>query len=81
MGGRERSQVSGGEKAKKYSDPHTSTDWTPAESESQQRFDEALRIYEGGGKNSKSNYNKIETGKSIDPELYKDFLTYILRRQ
>lgn len=80
-GGRERSQVSGRTKTKEYSDPHTSTDWTPAESQSQQSFDEALRIYEGGGKNSTSNYNKIETGKDIDPELYKDFVTYILRRQ
>lgn len=80
MGSKERSQRSGSEKAKKYSDPHTSTDWTPAESEPHQRFDEALRIIEGGGKNSKSNYNKIETGKKIDPELLKDFEEYILKR-
>ena len=80
MGGKERSQKSAEAKAKQYNDPHTATDWTPAETKSQQRFDEALRIHEGGGKSSKSNYNKIETGKNVDRDLYEDFLIYIFRK-
>ncbi len=80
MGGRKRSQDSGKEKAKTHNDPHIATDWTPAESKSHQSFDEALRIHEGGGKASDKNYNAIETGKNIDPELYQDFVKYILKR-
>jgi RHS repeat-associated protein len=78
MGGRERAQRSGKRIAEEHNDPLMATDWTPAESKTHQRFDEALRIQELGGA-SGSNYNKIHTGKSVDRELFDDFATYILK--
>jgi len=81
MGGREQSQRSGRRIAEEHGDPHVSTDWTPAASKAHQRFDEALRIHEQGGAGSESNYNKIHTGRSVDLQLYNDFVRYILRKE
>ncbi|MDM4766662.1 SpvB/TcaC N-terminal domain-containing protein [Pelomonas sp. SE-A7] len=74
-GSLDRAKVSAREKEKLYDDPIVSIDHTPAESQAQQSFDEALRIHEIGGKSSPSNYNKIETGKKIEPDLYAGFIS------
>lgn len=79
MGGPERMKASAKRIMEAYRDRSVKFDWTPAESKMHQRFDEALRIFEEGGAGSKLNYNKIHTGISVDPELYNDFVEFILR--
>lgn len=60
-GTKARSQVSGGEKARAYSDPHVATDWKPAPNRREAFKDEAERLQKGGGPENLDNYNKINS--------------------
>jgi hypothetical protein len=53
-----RSQRTGQQIAKKNSDPHVSTDWTPSANEREAFKDEARRIKNDGGVRNPNNYNK-----------------------
>ncbi len=61
QGDKKRSQTSGKERAIENEDPHTATDWTPAESRREAMKDEARRIEGDGGIESPDNYNKINS--------------------
>jgi hypothetical protein len=60
-GGTDRSQQSGERLAEENDDPHTSTDWTPANDDRDAFKDESRRLDEQGGPADPSNYNKIES--------------------
>jgi RHS repeat-associated protein len=68
-GSRERSQVSGREKEKKYGDRHTATDWEKAPNEREAFKAESRRVDQHGGVDSSSNYNRVESpGKRFRQE-------------
>jgi len=60
-GSRMRSQQSGRRQARENNDPHTATDWTPAENTREAFKQESRRIDAQGGIDSPSNYNKVES--------------------
>ena len=60
-GSRARSQQSGRRQARANDDPHTATDWTPAENSREAFKQESRRIDAQGGVDSPSNYNKVES--------------------
>jgi hypothetical protein len=60
-GTRERSQVSGRRIERETGDKHTATDWKPASIPREAFKGEAGRIREGGGVDSPSNYNKVNS--------------------
>lgn len=68
-GSRARSQQSGRRQARANDDPHTATDWTPAENNREAFKQESRRIDAQGGVDSPSNYNKVESpGKRLRVE-------------
>ncbi|MEZ4264620.1 MAG: RHS repeat-associated core domain-containing protein [Polyangiaceae bacterium] len=60
-GSRTRSQQSGRRQARANDDPHTATDWTPAENTREAFKQESRRLDGQGGVESPSNYNEVES--------------------
>ncbi len=60
-GSRQRSQQSGRRQARANEDPHTATDWTPADNNRDAFKQESLRIDQNGSVSSPGNYNQIES--------------------
>ncbi|MEZ4297502.1 MAG: RHS repeat-associated core domain-containing protein [Polyangiaceae bacterium] len=65
-GSRTRSQQSGRRVAREHGDPHTATDWSPADNKGEAFKQESRRIDGHGGIDSSSNYNRVESpGKRL----------------
>jgi RHS repeat-associated protein len=60
-GTRERSQISGRREAARNNDPHVATEFTESPSTREAFVDEDVRIQNGGGVESESNYNRINS--------------------
>ena len=57
----DRLQQSGRRQARANDDPHTATDWTPAENTREAFKQESRRLDGQGGVESPSNYNEVES--------------------